>query len=305
MESSPIRDPRILEALEACRPGSEDIRDPVMEPLARQLGVFPELAALYERLQQTDRAIAEAFRDVPVPAGLAARVLTQMAAAPALLEELLSMPPPGASPGIAGNGRGGTESLAPPVAPVPSPALREGTRPMRADRRGWPRRGWLFASGALVVAASVLVAVFLNAPKPDRVSTEEVLNKAIAFFDNDARESGLPLGFGHVPPAGYPLSPALPTRTCQVRWRWVDGFLDLRGVAYDFKAPGGISATVYVVKRPLLGLGSSPPAVPMLATGRRATAVWQEGDLVYVLVVEGESREYERFFQELATGPVT
>ena len=82
MESSPIRDPRILEALEACRPGSEDIRDPVMEPLARQLGVFPELAALYERLQQTDRAIAEVFREVPVPAGLAARVLTQMAAAP-------------------------------------------------------------------------------------------------------------------------------------------------------------------------------------------------------------------------------
>jgi hypothetical protein len=43
----------------------------------------------------------------------------------------------------------------------------------------------------------------------------------------------------------------------------------------------------------------------MLATGHRSTAVWQEGDLLYVLVVEGESREYERFFLELATGPVT
>ena len=269
MTSCPIRDPRILEALEACRPGSDDLQDPAMEPLARQIGVFPELGILYDRLQRTDRAVAEAFQRVHVPAGLAARILTRLAAGLDPLGQLLSMPPKAA-------------------------VCR--TR----------RRGWLWAAGALAVAASVLVAVLLNLPKAAKLpGVEEVLNQAIAFFDHDARTGGTLVGSEPPPPVHYPLSAALPVRTCEVRWRPIDGFLDTRGMAYDIRGPGGVSATLYVVKLGLPGLGSSPPGVPMLATGHRSTAVWQEGDLLYVLVVEGESREYERFFLELTTGPVT
>ena len=283
MTSCPIHDPRILEALEACRPGSDDLQDPAMEPLARQIGVFPELGTLYDRLQRTDRAIAVAFHRVPVSVGLAARILARLAGAPDPLGDLLPIP----------------------RASADVPTLREDMPPKAAVCRT-RRRSWLWAAGALAAAACVLVAVLLNLPKAAKFpGVEEVLNQAIAFFDRDARTGGTLLGPASPPPAGYPPSAALPVRTCEVRWRPIDGFLDSRGTAYDITGPGGVSATLYVVKLGLPGLGSSPPGVPMLATGHRSTAVWQEGDLLYVLVVEGESREYERFFLELATGPVT
>jgi hypothetical protein len=283
MTSCPIHDPRILEALEACRPGSDDLQDPAMEPLARQIGVFPELGMLYDRLQRTDRAVAEAFQRVHVPAGLAARILTRLAAGPDPLGQLLSMPCTSAE----------------------MPALREGM-PAKVAVCRTRRRGWLWAAGALAVAASVLVAVVLNFPNSAKLpGVEEVLNQAIAFFDHDARTGGTFLDSEPPPPARYPLSAALPVRNCEVRWRPIDGFLDARGMAYDVTGPGGVSATLYVVKLGLPGVGSSPPVVPMLATGHRSTAVWQEGDLLYVLVVEGDSREYEQFFRQLSSGPVT
>ncbi len=34
MDEKPIHDERILEALEACRPGSDDVADPLLGPLA-------------------------------------------------------------------------------------------------------------------------------------------------------------------------------------------------------------------------------------------------------------------------------
>jgi hypothetical protein len=240
-----------------------------MEPLARQIGVLPELGALYDRLQRTDRAIGEAFQRVSVPAGLAARILARLAAAPEPPGQLLAeMPKAGASR----------------------------TR----------RRAWLWAAGVAAVAASLLVAVLLNLPRGAKLpGVEEVLNQAIAFFDRDTRDGGALLGPGSPPPGRYPPSPALPLRNCEVRWRPIEGFLNSRGAAYDVVGPGGVSATLYVVRLGLPGAGSSPPAIPMLATGHRSTAVWQEGDLLFVLVVEGESRDYERFFLELTTGPVT
>ena len=277
MKSFPTDDPRILEALEACRPGSDDLHDLAMEPLVRQMGLFPELGDLYQRLQHTDRAVAEAFGRVPVPAGLADRVLTRLRADPKTSEVLETSEVYGYMP---------TASVG------------------MAPSRNRARRAWLIAAGALA-AASVLVAVLLNSPKSSRFSAEEVLDEAIAFFNSDTRTGGTLLGFEPLPPASYPLSRALPTRSCQVRWRWVDGLLESRGVAYDMLGPGGVVATVYVVPVSLRGVGSSPPGQPMLATGRRSAAVWQEGDRLYVLVVEGESREYERFFLELGTGPVT
>ncbi len=230
MKSLPTADPRILEALEACRPGSEDLQDPAMEPLRRQMGLFPELADLYSRLQRTDRAVAEALARVPVPEGLADRVLGRLASSPS------------------------------PCEPGHTPAAR--TIP-----RKWRRRAWLVAAGTMAIAASVVLVVLLNSPKLPSLSAEQALGDAIAFFNADTRTGGTLLGIEPQPPASYALSQALPTRGSQVQWRWVDGLLDGRSVAYDIVAPSGVSATVYVIRRPLSGLGDFPPGTPMLATG--------------------------------------
>ncbi len=283
VEDQPIRDPRILEALEACRPGSDDISDPSMALLAEKLAVSPHVEDLYDRVQRTDRALAQAFQDVPVPDGLADRILARLAA---------TSPEPADGLRVLSAAREPAALNEPPEAAVSTPRRR----------LHW---GWYVATGCAALAASLLLAVILNLPRPSADRPEELQHQAIAFFNEDARGTGVLLGIGPPPPGGYPLSRAIPARARQVRWRSVAGFLGRSGVAYDIAAPSGISGTVYVVQWNLSGLGAGPPPTPMLATGQRCTAIWQEGDVLYVLVIEGESRDYERFLLETGGGPVT
>ncbi len=81
MKEQPIFDERILQALEVCRPGSNDANDPALDFLADELASNPKLRELYERLQQTDATLTACFRDVPVPEGLQERLLAHLAEA--------------------------------------------------------------------------------------------------------------------------------------------------------------------------------------------------------------------------------
>ena len=69
----------ILEAMESCRPGSDDLFDPALAPLVEVLTLDPDLADRFQRQQQADAAVASAFRDVAVPDGLAERLLGRLA----------------------------------------------------------------------------------------------------------------------------------------------------------------------------------------------------------------------------------
>ena len=80
MEHQSIRDERIAEALEACRPGSKDLAEPELALLALRLETDPELADVFERLQCMDSRLTLAFHDVPIPEGLEDRLLARLAA---------------------------------------------------------------------------------------------------------------------------------------------------------------------------------------------------------------------------------
>ncbi len=81
MDKQPIRDERILESLDVCRPGSDDVADPELAHLAAAMAADPQLEEIYERLQKTDAVLAGSIQDVPVPDGLAQRLTGQLAAA--------------------------------------------------------------------------------------------------------------------------------------------------------------------------------------------------------------------------------
>jgi len=53
MAHDPNIDPRIVEAMEVCRPGSDDVADPAMESLRQRLSDSPEIAKTLKAVAQT------------------------------------------------------------------------------------------------------------------------------------------------------------------------------------------------------------------------------------------------------------
>ncbi|HUT95614.1 MAG TPA: hypothetical protein VMY37_39525 [Thermoguttaceae bacterium] len=268
MPDQPIEDPRIWELIEACRPASDDLQDPVLAPLAEQLAANPELADLFERLQHLDASLAEAFRDVSVPEGLEDRVTTRLAA-------------------VRNGRKAATEDL-----PASESGAGEPVAEAAKPRRRFSRR-WLLAGGAVAaVAASLVLAIVV----PDRVPVldrDEVLKAAKADFENWIAQGQLP-GKSE-PPADYPLSRDINVR--QALWRPIDGFLGCQGVAYDLSLGrrGAPRATLYVVRATVPGLDNAPPSKPSSETGGWSVGAWQTDELLYVLVVQGGRRAYQRF----------
>lgn len=276
MESQPIRDERILEAIEACRPGSDDVAEPALSYLAAALAADPELENLYERLQQVDAMLAAGFRDVPVPEGLQQRLMERLAAAWAQQVDSAE------------------EEQVPEIAKA-TPATAVVSAPKRVSRR------WLLAGGGFAVgsAAALLVAVAIGLFDSDGYDQQKVLDEAIQFCKSETLLPGHPLA-EKTPPEDYPLSRAV-ARVRGVQWRSIRNFLGCKGVAYDMWV-GGTQATLYVVNQPV-ELPKRPLLTPTRATGGYAASAWMEGGRLYVLVVRGNANAYSGFLAP--RGPLT
>lgn len=284
MDDHPMRDPRILEALEACRPGKDDLSDPAMERLATAMAASPELDDLYERLQRLDAALAAAFRDVPVPQGLQQRIVERLAKAS------LGVSPQAAKPADPQVGSPRAES-----------AAAEAANPCGLARAS--RRRWLAGLGAVVViAASLLLAAWLNwGPWP--LGDDVDWSAAIARFGADLQSGDFGSGrSAETAPARFPFSAAV-VQYPGTTWRPVRDFLGRSAIAYDLQDAWGLRATLYVVQA-AADLPDVPDLYqPLLATGQCALLAWREGNLVYVLVAQGGGGEYRRFLN-VSGGPV-
>jgi hypothetical protein len=231
---------------------------------------------------EIDAYLTTVFHDVPVPAGLAGRLLDSLAASRSLGGDQCDSSCDALLPCVEGN----------------SPIFAEtkiGTVPKRRRVLGW-------AAALLAVAAGLLLAVWLRAPTETRVSEQLVLDEAIQSFDLGAKEKDSVQWVSKQPaPAEYPLS-SLVRHSGTAKWRSVDRFLGHRGVAYDLSDRAGGHAVLYVVDRDVDRLGTTPARHPFTTAGYCASA-WQEGGLLYVLVVQGNRSTYEGYLN-LPRGPM-
>jgi hypothetical protein len=271
MNDEPRQDEQIIEAFEAYRPGHDDPSDPALTPLIERLAADSQLAQKHQRLQRLDAALGEAVRDVPVPEGLAQRLLDRLDAAAKASQ------PPGES-----------------VKMLPS-------------RRMTTRRRWLVATTAGAVAASLAVGAFF-ALRPGGYTEAEVLDVAVQLFDAPPTEASRVLGDEEASRVlgdeerlgvkGFPLGSEIAV-TSAARCRPVRDFLGRKAVAYELTDWAGARATLYVVQcdDKVADLDAVAPQQPTRTTGNRAVAAWQTGGLLYVLVVEGDSRTYRGFLK--------
>jgi hypothetical protein len=279
-------DKRTLEAIESCRPGSEDLRAPELRDVARQLEHDSDAQTRFERIQRWDAKIVDAMQRVDLPVGLAARLLATLArrespqGQPSTCDSRCTSAhaPPRGEPCSADFG----EAMG-SIANSPKAESRANVSNPPVSG-GWSRRQWI---GTLTtVAAGLLLAVVLN--RVLRTSDSQPLEniagawqKALGPAWREMREA--PRGFEV--PAGVTGKPA--------GWQWIDPQFQVRGVAYQLQDAQGSTATLYVARLERLDDPRSPPPHPQ-STSVWAVGYWQDGKNVYVLVTRDEAT-YRRF----------
>lgn len=165
------------------------------------------------------------------------------------------------------------------------------------------RRLLAAAATAVAVAAALLIAFFpLDWRKPETVRPVD-WSMAISQFNSDIERGEFGVGQAlDTAPEQYPFDSAVAAYP-GTTWRPVEDFLGQSGVVYDLPVPG-MRASLYVVRRTAPGVPSLPdPCNPLLTTGNRAVGAWQDGDRLYVLVVEGDLPQYRRLLHD--SGPLT
>lgn len=218
-----------------------------------------EARAICDRVQAIDRAVGAAMHDVPVPVGLSERLLAHLATAQVADAAEAQTPSPTADTTLA------------------------------VSRRRWLRWG----AGLAAIAASVAVVTTVIFWKSTSLTAQAVHEQILPFYQQE--QPGTAYKLAALPP-GYPFSRyvnMLPGTT----WRPVQSFLhrpELAGVAYELTY-GGAEATLYVIPTQVAGLPSSPPQKISAATGNLIRVAWQEGEVLYVLVVQGDARAYQAF----------
>jgi hypothetical protein len=220
-----------------------------------------------------DEKLATAFHDVPIPAGLSQRLLQRLAK-----NEL----------------RTKNDEVTVPSSSFLVP--RSSFLVPRLSRR------WVLAGGGLLAAAAgLLIAVWLGGYQKEVLNEQFVLDEAIRSFDAALEQRGQLLA-DRPPPAGFPISPAV-LQVRGTRWRSIEGFLGCRGVVYDLPGGAEARAALFVVAaKNAKGLDAAPALHPF-TTGGCCASAWQEGGLLYVLVVQGDPATYSRYLN-FYRGPV-
>jgi hypothetical protein len=219
-----------------------------MADAAEQIAGDPELTRLRERIETLDAKIGAAMGDVPVPADLASRLLARLQAEP-------------------------TEAVAPATTP---------DEPAATPRR---RFGWKRAAAALTLAAALLVgaALALLDRAPPRLTSDGVRQFAQQRYE-ELSQNGDWRELASAPLDRYPTSRRVVGRAR--RWQRLPNAVDRRAVAYDLTPRGSrYRTTLMVLHAQVAGLSNLPPKNPFWTQGR-LVAAWQQGNLLYVLVLE-------------------
>ncbi len=265
----------LWQAIDACRPGSDDERCSELAPLADRLAADAELAQAFAGAQRFDMLVAETLDDLPLPAGFEQRLLALLASAQTAPVE-----------------RGTTDEAAVAAARSPEPSVTPAQD--SEEFATWPsararsRRRWL--AGVAAVAAAVVVGAWLAWPRAELTADSLPIAAQQWFLEFDSSAAAW---HNQTVPAGYTF-PVRDLGARRPRWAAVNTADGYQLAAYDLSLPT-VTAYLFVLDGGPAGLPSQPPTSPQRSTGAQSVAVWQAGGLTYALVVQGDAAAYRRF----------
>lgn len=253
----------LRQRMDACRIGSDDLALPEMSDLSAALRIDAALREEWESRQRSERLIVAAMEDLPVPAGLADRIL---AAARACDGNRLAETTEQAVATV-GDANADVE--------VQSP-----TRQALLTRRHW---SWIGGVALLLLAAVVVQQTFF-AP-PTRVTKEQLVDSAQSWFDAAVKRPGGPQ-LGQAPIA----FPQAAVRLAPQAWRSMPTAEERSLVAFDLtRLQMGGPVFLFAAKTNKKYNVSSVPYTRLSATGGLEIGAWQQGDVLYVVVIDQRS----------------
>jgi hypothetical protein len=270
------------EAMDACRAGSDDLGLPELAQVADSLAADSGARRVFDRIQRLDKRIAAAAHDVPVPAGLAERILARLPNGSALATNgSLAAETAAATESIS------TETAAMGAAGLVAPAAAQVAPAAALGRLRFSKRALSLAG----LAASLLIAVGLVAFWPPHKPLS-----AAALIDNSGdwtaqlaeRASWEPLTEREL--AKYPAAEAVRARPQS--WSNASSLVGEDAVVYDVSTAGH-RAYLFVIPSVDPVAGPAPSSIPQSSTHGLMIGCWQSQGMVYVLVVEGDVRAYQ------------
>lgn len=262
----------ILQAIDACRPGSDDLYQEEMSALAEALQSDPQAQQWYDRTQRLDAVVTEAFRDVPVPEGLADRLLEAVSKTDDDEEKVVE------------------------------PAGQSSTKQQSTKMgRKWLR--WTISLTSCATLLLLMVGTFLfffqSKPVYDR---DDVVKQAMTWTrDLNSRDRSWNPQLTRAPkknPFDYVSLQRSPSG-----WQEIETKLDSHAVAYDLLAPNQPTAVLFVIRIrnwEIHDLQSVPPLSPSSRTEGWCIGVWRKGTLLYVLAVKGNEQQYRKMLRNSA-----
>lgn len=268
---------KIREAIDVCRPGSNDLSEPELAWLGEQLEQDAEAAKLYQRIQRLDAALGEAVRsdEVTPPEGLAERLLAALGQSPAALHAADLSEPAAES----------DEEAATGAAAEAEPAVS----PAESSQATWSRRWWL-AVAAMAACLLLAAAVAWRLWQPDAIgSAEELAERAPQWSEQLIAGDWEPVSAEIE--RRFPLDPSV-SRAVQA-YQPVETSYTLDAVAYSYSRRH--DAVLFVLRTGHGEMLPGTPARPLSSYqgGRRwFVGAWKRDGLVYVLSVQGDLKRY-------------
>lgn len=260
-------DKRIQEAIDVCRPDTDDLQFPELTDVAAQINNDARLAQLVSRVQSTDKRIIEVMGQGRLPEGIEQRLLDRL--------ELAKR-------------QGSSAEMQ---------AVVSNQVETRGDRVWWrSRRGLLLMGLAAVLLIGATTGILSMGN--ERLMLENLDGLAEQWHQTVHSEDGWQ---PDPPPSGYRIPKRIKFRTG--RWKSFACPADRSAVAYNLTDPGApnLKATLFVIRTTIDGLDNSPPTAENWTMGRSISA-WQSGEFVYVIVIEGRQK---RYFKYVDTTPPT
>jgi len=280
---------QLQQQIDACRASTQgesttampsDLALPGLELLAGSLAVEQDrndnddsLAAALRQSMAFDRTMIAAFQDVQPPAGLADRLLANVLQQSGDVAESAALP--------------AAEAVSTP-AKKPAEALPQATTPRTNRRAAIAVLGCSLAAAAALMLVAVLPSPTLSRNEFMAMVDDDWIDRSLANDEESWRDFT-----ASTPASSRPSTSMVHARA--LHWRAFRSSLDPAGVEYDLRTSRtSRKAILYVVQTRTVihNLPTAPSRRPQSQTGGWVVSSWREGDLVYVLAVEGDAARY-------------